>query len=104
MVKKLLKVGNTRELKGLQKINPKHLSKLDQTYQQKDTDCLGGYKNRPIFMLSTKELAQNQGKLQTENKAMGEAILCKWKSKESWGSNIQMNFKTLLQETKKDTA
>ena len=56
----------------------------------------GGYNNRPIFMLSTKELPQKQGKLQTENKGMGEDILCKWKSKESWSSNIQMNFKTLL--------
>ena len=59
MLKEIFSAGHTRELKGLQKINPKHLSKLDQTYQQKDTDCLGGYKNRPIFMLSTKELAQN---------------------------------------------
>ena len=64
--------------------------------QPKDIDWLNGYKNKPIHMLSTRESLQTQGHIQTNSEGMEKDIPCKWKSKESWGSNShirQMDFK-----------
>ena len=38
-------------------------------------------------MLSTRDPLQIQGHIHTENEGMEKDIPCKWKLKESWGSN-----------------
>ena len=56
-----------------------------------------GWVNRKIRPISTRDLPQIQGYLQTESKQMGEGSPYKWKSKESRSSNIhirQTDFKT----------
>ena len=42
--------------------------KIDQMLQPKDIDQLNGYKNKPLYMLSTRDPPQIQGHTQTENK------------------------------------
>ena len=41
-----------------------------------------------IYMWSTMDPLEIQGHVQTESEGMKEDILCKWKSKESWSSNV----------------
>ena len=48
-------------------------------------------------MLSTRDPLQTQGHIQTESEGMEKDIPCKWKSKESWSSNLisdKIDFKT----------
>ena len=39
------------------------------------------------YMLSTRDPLQIQGHIHTESEGMEKDIPCKWKLKESWGSN-----------------
>ena len=47
-------------------------------------------KPRSVYVLSSGDPPQIQGYIQTENERMEEDIPCKWKSKESWSSNIHI--------------
>ena len=47
---------------------------MDQMPQPKDTDWLNGYKNKTIYMLSTRDPVQTQGHIQTEGEGL-EKIL-----------------------------
>ena len=44
-------------------------------------------KTKPIYVLSTGDLLQTQGHIQTESERIKKDIPCKWKSKESWSRN-----------------
>ena len=54
--------------------------------QPKDTDWLNGYKNKTIYMLSTRNPLQTSRHIYTERERMETYIPCKWKVKESWSS------------------
>ena len=56
--------------------------------QPKDTDWLNGYKNKTIYMLSTRNPLQTSRHIQTESGKMEKYIPCKWEAKESWSNNL----------------
>ena len=58
--------------------------------QPKDKDWLNGYKNRPLYMLSTRDPPENRGHIQTESEGLEKEILCKWRLKESRSSNTHI--------------
>ena len=44
-------------------------------------------KTRPIHRVPKRDPPQTYGHIQNESEGMEKVIPCKWKSKESWGSN-----------------
>ena len=44
-------------------------------------------KTRPLYILSTRDLPQNKGHIQTESEGLEKHILCKWRPKESKSNN-----------------
>ena len=52
-------------------------------------------KIRPGYMLSTRDLLQIWGQMQTESEGMENDGLCEWKSKESWSSNTHIRQNTV---------
>ena len=64
--------------------------------QLKDKDWLNGYKNKPLYMWSTRDLPQTKGNIQTESEAMKiwkKDISCKWRPKKA-GVAIFISDKT----------
>ena len=53
-------------------------------------DWLDGYKNKTLYMLSTRDPPQNKGHIQMESEGLEKDISCKWRQKESWSSNIHI--------------
>ena len=51
--------------------------------QPKDKDWLNGYKNRPLYMLSTRNPPQNKGHIQTESEGLEKDIPCKQRPKKA---------------------
>ena len=50
--------------------------------QAKDKDWMDGYKNKPLYMLSTRDPPQAKGHIQTEKQGLDQYISCKWRPKE----------------------
>ena len=47
-------------------------------------------KNRPLYMLSTRDPPQNKGHIQTESEGLEKNISRKWRPKESRSRNIHI--------------
>ena len=58
--------------------------------QPKDKDWPNGYKNKPLYMRSTRDLPQTKGNIQTESEGLEKDISHKWKPKESRSSNTHI--------------
>ena len=58
--------------------------------QPKDEEWLNGYKNKPLYMLSTRGPPQNKGHIQTESEGLENDISCKWRPKENRSSNTHI--------------
>ena len=67
--------------------------------QPKDKDWLNEYKNKILYMLSTRDSPQNKGHIQTESEGLEKDIPHKQRPKESRSSNThidKINFKNRL--------
>ena len=58
--------------------------------QAKDKDWMDGYKNKPLYMLSTRDPPQAKGHIQTEKQGLDQYISCKWRPKERRSSNTHI--------------
>ena len=58
--------------------------------QPKDKDWLSGYKNKTLYMLSTRDPPQNREHIQTESELLDKDIPHKQRPKESRRSNIHI--------------
>ena len=61
-------------------------------FQTKDKDWLNGYKNKITiyYMLSTRDLPQNRGHIQTESEGLEKDIPHKYRPKESMSSDTHI--------------
>ena len=53
-------------------------------------DWLDGYKNKTLYMLSTRDPPQNKGHIQAENEGLEIVISCKRRPNESRNSNTHI--------------
>ena len=51
--------------------------------QPKDKDWPNGYKERPLYVLSTRDPPQTKGHIQTESKGLEKDISCNWDQKKA---------------------
>ena len=58
--------------------------------QSKDKDWLNGYKNKTLYMLSTRDPCQTKGHMQTESEGLEKDISHRWGPKESRSSNTHI--------------
>ena len=58
--------------------------------QPKDKDWLNVYKNKTLYMLSTRDLPQNKGHTQTESEELEKDISRKWRTNESRSNDIHI--------------
>ena len=66
--------------------------------QPKDKDWLNGYKNKTLYMLSTKDPPQNKGHIQTESEGLEKNVFHANRDKKKAGVAIlisdKIDFKT----------
>ena len=58
--------------------------------QPKDKDWPNGYKNKTLYMLSTRDPPETKGHIQTESEGLEKVISYKWRPKESMSSNTHI--------------